>query len=80
MNWTGVIPALTTNFRADGSIDHAAFARHCRTMLDAGCTGLVCAGSLGEAATLTSEEKISLVRTAVRAAGGRAPVDRKSTR
>ena len=23
MNWTGVIPALTTNFRADGSIDHA---------------------------------------------------------
>lgn len=74
MNWTGVIPALTTNFRADGSIDHAAFARLCRTMLDAGCTGLVCAGSLGEAATLTSEEKIALVRTAVRAARDRAPV------
>jgi dihydrodipicolinate synthase/N-acetylneuraminate lyase len=74
MNWTGVIPALTTNFRADGSIDHPAFARHCRAMLDAGCTGLVCAGSLGEAATLSTEETIALVRTAVRAAGKRAPV------
>jgi 1-pyrroline-4-hydroxy-2-carboxylate deaminase len=74
MNWTGVIPALTTNLRADGAIDHAAFARHCRWMIDSGCTALVCCGSLGEAATLSFEEKIAVVRTAVRAAGKRAPV------
>ncbi len=74
MNWSGILPALTTNLRANGAIDHPAFARHCRWMIDSGCHGLVLAGSLGEAATLSSEEKISLVRTAVRALRGRAPV------
>ncbi|MBI5768706.1 MAG: dihydrodipicolinate synthase family protein [Verrucomicrobia bacterium] len=74
MNWTGVIPALTTNLRANGAIDHAAFARHCRWMIDCGCTGLVCCGSLGEAATLSFDEKIAVVRTAVQAAKGRVPV------
>jgi 4-hydroxy-tetrahydrodipicolinate synthase len=43
-------------------------------MLDSGCTGLVCCGSLGEAATLSFAEKISVVTTAVKAAAGRAPV------
>lgn len=74
MHWTGVFPALTTNLRPSGAIDHPAFALHCRRMLASGCDGLVCAGSLGEAATLAVEEKIALVRTAVRAARGRAPV------
>lgn len=74
ITWTGVIPALTTNLRADGGIDHAAFARHCRWMIDSGCTALVCCGSLGEAATLSFDEKLSVLRTAVRAVGKRAPV------
>jgi 4-hydroxy-tetrahydrodipicolinate synthase len=74
MNWTGVIPALTTNLRANGAVDHAAFARHCRWMIDSGCTALVCCGSLGEAATLTFEEKVAVAATAVRAVKGRAPV------
>ena len=74
ITWTGVIPALTTNLRANGAIDHAAFARHCRWMIDSGCTALVCGGSLGEAATLSFAEKIAVVRTAVKAAQGRVPV------
>lgn len=74
MTWTGVVPALTTNLRANGAIDHPALLRHCRWMLDSGCTGLVCCGSLGEAATLSFAEKISVVTTAVKAAAGRAPV------
>lgn len=74
MNWTGVLPAVTTNLRPDGAINHAAFGRHCRWMIASGCRGIVCAGSLGEAATLTFDEKIALVRTAVRAVRGRAPV------
>lgn len=74
MHWTGVIPAVTTNLRPDGAIDHRAFARHCRWMIDSGCRGVVCAGSLGEAATLSFDEKIALVRTAVRGLRGRAPV------
>jgi len=74
MTWTGVLPALTTNLRPNGAIDQVAFARHCRWMIDSGCTGLVCCGSLGEAATLSFEEKIAVVTTAVRAVGWRAPV------
>lgn len=74
MNWTGVIPAITTNFRRDGSIDHPALARHVRWMIDSGCSGIVCCGSLGEAATLSFEEKVAVARTSVKAVGRRAPV------
>ena len=74
MNWKGVIPAITTNLKADLSVDHDALAAHCRWMIDSGCTGIVCCGSLGEAQTLTFDEKIAVVRTAVAAVGNRAPV------
>jgi 4-hydroxy-tetrahydrodipicolinate synthase len=74
MNWTGVIPAITTNLRANGAVDHPALARHCRWMIDSGCTGIVCCGSLGEAATLSFEEKIAVAATCVKAIGRRAPV------
>jgi dihydrodipicolinate synthase/N-acetylneuraminate lyase len=74
MNWKGVLPAVTTNLKADLSVDYDAFAAHCRWMIDSGCTGIVCCGSLGEAQTLTFDEKIAVVRTAVAAVGDRAPV------
>lgn len=74
MNWTGVLPAITTNLRANGAIDHAALARHCRWMIDSGCNGIVCCGSLGEAATLSFEEKVAVAATCVKAVGKRAPV------
>jgi len=74
MNWKGVLPAITTNLKADLSVDHDAFAAHCRWMIDSGCTGLVCCGSLGEAQTLSFDEKIAVVRTAVAAVGDRVPV------
>jgi 4-hydroxy-tetrahydrodipicolinate synthase len=74
MTWTGVLPAITTNLRASGAIDHAALARHARWMIDSGCTGIVCCGSLGESATLSVAEKIAVATTCVKAVGGRAPV------
>jgi 4-hydroxy-tetrahydrodipicolinate synthase len=74
MNWKVVIPDITTNLKADLSVDHDALAAHCRWMIESGCTGIVCCGSLGEAQTLTFEEKIAVVRTTVAAVGDRAPV------
>src|SRR6185436_7986246 len=74
MNWKGVFPAITTNLRANGAVDHGALARHCRWMIDSGCHGIVCCGSLGEAATLSFEEKIAVATTCVKAVGARAPV------
>jgi 4-hydroxy-tetrahydrodipicolinate synthase len=74
MSFTGVIPAITTPFAQDGSVDHAFLAQHARWMVDAGCTGIVALGSLGEGATLSLEEKVAILSTCVRAVGPRAPV------
>jgi 1-pyrroline-4-hydroxy-2-carboxylate deaminase len=74
MNWKGVIPAITTNLGAGGAIDHAALARHCQWMISSGCAGIVCCGSLGEAATLSFDEKLAVASTCVKAVGSEAPV------
>src|ERR1044072_7786824 len=74
MNWKGVIPAITTNLDAAGPIDHAALGKHCESMIRSGCTGIVCCGSLGEAATVSFEEKLAIAATCVRAVGSQAPV------
>ncbi|PXV56083.1 4-hydroxy-tetrahydrodipicolinate synthase [Dyella jiangningensis] len=72
--WHGVIPAITTPFTADGQVDHDFLARHARMLIDSGCKGIVPLGSLGEAATLTFDEKLDIIRTLVKALDGRAPV------
>src|SRR6185369_12905047 len=69
--WDGVIPAITTPFKADGSVDHAFFAKHVGMMMDAGCTAIVPLGSLGETATLSAAEKKAVLETCVKAVGKR---------
>lgn len=72
--WRGVVPAITTPFNADGTVDHAFLARHANQLIDAGCTGIVPLGSLGEGATLSFDEKLAIIETLVGALGERAPV------
>lgn len=72
--WHGVIPAITTPFGIDGQVDHAFLGQHACSMIEAGCTGIVPLGSLGEAATLSFDEKLAILRTLVKALDGRAPV------
>jgi 1-pyrroline-4-hydroxy-2-carboxylate deaminase len=74
MNWKGVIPAITTNLDATGAVDHAALGRHSDWLIRSGCTAIVCCGSLGEAATLSFDEKLAIAATCLRAVGNRAPV------
>lgn len=74
MNWKGVMPAITTCFSQDLSVDHGFIAKHCLWLLDNGCAGIVTLGSLGEGATLSFDEKVEIVQTCVRAVGDRAPV------
>ncbi|MCC6429104.1 MAG: dihydrodipicolinate synthase family protein [Phycisphaerales bacterium] len=73
-DWQGVIPAITTPFDADLSIDHAFLAKHAAWMIDAGCTGIVSPGSLGEGATLTHAEKLAIFKTLHGSVGSRAPI------
>jgi 4-hydroxy-tetrahydrodipicolinate synthase len=74
MNWSGVIPAITTPFNADLTVDHGFLARHCQWLVDNGCTGVVALGSLGEGATLTLAEKRAVLDTCMAAVGGRGSV------
>jgi dihydrodipicolinate synthase/N-acetylneuraminate lyase len=74
MNWHGVLPAMTTCFDENLKVDHAFMTTHAQWMLDSGCTGIVSLGSLGEAATLAFDEKISILKNMVAMANGRVPV------
>lgn len=74
MNWYGVMPAMTTAFHPDFSVDHKLVARHAQWLVENGCTGIICLGSLGEAATLNFDEKIEILKTTVGALAGKAPV------
>src|SRR5947207_1569766 len=74
MNWNGVMPAITTCFDESLEVDHGFMAKHCRWLLDNGCSAIVTLGSLGEGATLSFGEKVQILRNCVNAVHGRAPV------
>jgi len=74
MNWKGVMPAITTSFTEDLSVEHSFMTTHCRWLLDNGCASIVALGSLGEGSTLAFEEKLQILRTCVAAVHGRGPV------
>jgi 4-hydroxy-tetrahydrodipicolinate synthase len=73
-DWRGVFPAITTPFRPDHSVDHDALARHVTWMIDSGSSAIVPLGSLGEAATLSFDEKVEILRVCCDAATGRVPI------
>jgi 4-hydroxy-tetrahydrodipicolinate synthase len=74
MKWYGVMPAITTPFKHDLSIDFEFLTEHVGWLIENGCTGIVPLGSLGEGATLTFEEKIEILKTCVKAAHSNVPV------
>ncbi|MBV8569450.1 MAG: dihydrodipicolinate synthase family protein [Acidobacteriaceae bacterium] len=74
MRWQGVIPAMTTPFHHDGTVNHEFLARHARWLVQEGCTGVVVLGSLGEGGTLRTAEKRAVLETVVRAIDKTAPV------
>lgn len=72
--WSGIFPAVTTKFHADERIDAAGTTKHIDFQIRNGIHGLVTCGSLGEASTLTLEEKLEVAKIALEAADGRIPV------
>jgi 4-hydroxy-tetrahydrodipicolinate synthase len=73
-DWSGVFPAITTPFTADGAVDEAFLKKHVAWLLDAGCTGVVALGSLGEGATLTAAEKVRILEVCRTVTKGRVPL------
>jgi len=69
MKFQGVLPAITTEFTADGEIDHAFVRQHVAWQIESGARAIIPCGSLGEGATLDPDEKVALMRSCVEAAG-----------
>src|SRR5215211_340879 len=74
MRFPGIIPALTTPFDASGAIDLDALERNAGALLAAGVHGFVATGTMGEAGSLSTSERRTVVERTVGAAGGRVPV------
>jgi dihydrodipicolinate synthase/N-acetylneuraminate lyase len=71
MRWQGVLPAITTPFEEDLSVDAGALFREVEALLAAGCTGVVALGSLGEGGSLSFDEKKAVLRLCREASKGR---------
>lgn len=65
---------MVTPFHEDFSVNHQAAAQLANYLVDNGSDGLVVAGSTGESATMSSEEKLKLFTTVLEAVGDRAAV------
>jgi 4-hydroxy-tetrahydrodipicolinate synthase len=74
INWKGVYPAATTQFRADMSIDIKATQGVLDALVRDGVHGLICLGTCGENNSLEPEEKREVLKAAVEVVAGRVPV------
>jgi dihydrodipicolinate synthase/N-acetylneuraminate lyase len=63
--WHGVYPALLTPFTQNEEIDFDMFKKNLKAQIEAGVSGVILAGTLGEASTLTAEEKFDLLKAAL---------------
>lgn len=74
IDWAGPMPAVTSPFRADRSIDEESFRGNIERLYAAGATGIVVAGCTGEFWSLSFGERAHLAQMAVEASCGRGPV------
>ncbi|MFN5055442.1 MAG: dihydrodipicolinate synthase family protein [Bacteroidota bacterium] len=74
IQWKGVFPALLTPFTADDQVDVQMFKKNLDAQIAAGVAGVIIGGSLGEASTLTLDEKKKLIECALQKMGGKLPV------
>ncbi|MDP4825313.1 MAG: dihydrodipicolinate synthase family protein [Candidatus Nanopelagicales bacterium] len=71
MKISGVLVALVTPFRPDGSIDEEGIAQHVNRMASAGIHGIVPLGTTGEFTTMTYSERCRVTELVLTAAAGR---------
>ncbi len=68
------MPAVTTKFTAADTLDLKMFKVNIEAQLDAGVSGIILGGTLGEASTLTYEEKKTLIKETVKIVQDAVPV------
>ena len=74
IQWKGVMPAVTTKFTKSDTLDLPLFEHNIKAQLDAGVHGIVLGGTLGEASTLSEDEKRTLTKNTVALVDKKVPV------
>ena len=74
VKWEGVYPAVTTKFTSDDQLDLVTFEKNINAQIEAGVAGIVLGGTLGEASSLSNEEKLVLLDETIRIANSRVDV------
>ena len=72
--WEGVMPAITTHFDVKGNLDLDTFKINLSHQINAGVNGIILGGTLGEASTLTNQEKQQLLAVTLGEVNGKIPV------
>jgi 4-hydroxy-tetrahydrodipicolinate synthase len=74
MRFPGIIPAVTTPFTEDDTIDFAGLQANVDALVRGGVHGLVATGTMGESASLDLDERRAATAAICEAADGRVPV------
>ena len=72
--FTGAGVAIVTPFKDDESIDYEGFAKNIEYQIANGTDAIIVCGTTGEAATMTEEEHLDVIRYCVKVVNGRIPV------
>ncbi|MBN2557522.1 MAG: dihydrodipicolinate synthase family protein [Clostridia bacterium] len=70
----GFFPALGTPLDREGSLERASFGMQIEKMIDAGASGLLCMGSMGNMVSIRDQDYPDIAEACVNAAAGRVPV------
>lgn len=70
----GVLPAMLTPFDESGLVDEQGLVAHAEFMLDQGVHGLVTTGTMGEAGSMSRDERSLVTRLVTEVVGDRVPV------
>ena len=74
VDWHGSFAVIVTPFTENGDIDENAYRQVVDLVIEAGCHGVISAGSTGEFFLMTNDERKEVFSIAVDQAGGRVPV------
>jgi len=74
VSWRGVFPAVTTQFRPDGSLDIGSTQRGIEEQIRAGVHGLIILGTVGENCSLEAQEKRQILAATKEAVARKVPV------
>ncbi len=69
VRFQGIMPAMLAPFKRNGQLDIEGIKTNAKFFVEAGCTGIVCNGSTGEAVNLSAEERVAVINATREAVG-----------